>query len=197
MSGAEQSGAGTPARGSQAVPCRTEPARTHPCALREVVPAERVVQIEAHHVAVSQGELLLHCRTDTAAKGRRTEEDEEGARAVLPAAPGGAFGAPSPPVSRPGGAALTCAGLGAAHRSVSGAREEHRRQPTPSRACGVSLAAEPWAVERGLGGASAGPLAGGVFQRSHLTAAFPAEALCAAGRSAALRGSLPGVQVLW
>lgn len=47
-------------------PGRAAPSRTHPLALREVVAAERVVQVEAHHLAVGQGEMLLHRRAATA-----------------------------------------------------------------------------------------------------------------------------------
>lgn len=87
-------GGGRGGAGGCAVPklCCAVPARTHPCALREMIPAERVVQVEAHHVAVSQREVLLHRRA-AAAAGRRAEEEE--ARAVLPAPRGGARGGPA------------------------------------------------------------------------------------------------------
>lgn len=101
-----------PSRGS---PRPLRAARTHPCALRQVVPAERVVQVEAHHVALSQGKVPLHRRAAVAASGRRRRKrrEEEGARAALPAEPcrqnrAGPAGLPRPAPPRPAGAALTC-----------------------------------------------------------------------------------------
>lgn len=109
-----------PGDAGDAGPSRGRAARTHPGALRELVPAERVVQVEAHHVALGQGKVLLHRRAGAAAAGgqrrrrRRKRREEEGARAALPAEPSragpsraepsGAPRQPGPP--RPGGTAL-------------------------------------------------------------------------------------------
>lgn len=44
---------------------------THPGALGQVIPAQRVVKVEAHHVAGGQGEVLSHgCAAEGAETGR-------------------------------------------------------------------------------------------------------------------------------
>lgn len=92
---------------------RPRRARTHRRALREVVTAQRVIQIEAHHLAVGQGKVLLHGRAATAGGGRRRRRKRRrkahgrcflrcGAVRPQPLRP-----APTPP--RRSAAALTCA----------------------------------------------------------------------------------------
>lgn len=131
-------------------------ARTHPCALREVVAAERVVQVEAHHVALSQGKVLLHRRTAAAAGGRRRSRrrkrrEEEGARAALPAEPSRA--------------------------ERSGARGDSLGPLRPPRRGHPHLRHSPWRARDG--GAGAGRTAGGVSKRSNSKSMLPAAALCA------------------
>lgn len=148
--GEERGGAGPLPR----LPRPRRAARTHPCALREVVPAERVVQVEAHHVAVSQGKVLLHRRAAAAAGGRRRRRrkrrEEEGARAALPAEPRRA--------ERSG------------DRGMPSARPAPAGPPSP--------AAQPLG-QPGDGGAGTGRMAGGVSKRSNSKNTLPAEALCA------------------